>query len=276
MYEYAKYEFNKWLSKLNIDKLTPPQQTIINILINHFDEIARVGTANGERAKLIGRYISELNQKFQFCSHVTSVDEIQPVTIKRIKNLKVEKFRGFDTEVEFPLDKRFTFFHGPNGSGKTSFCEALEYGLLGSIEEASTRNMTVDKYIVHAGSKKATMPVLECLYNDSSIKQCKPNFSAFRFAFLEKNRIDAFSHVGATTAKNQTDRIAALFGLTEFQNYISGFTDNFDERYIKLKAVEKEKYDKQYASVEEKKKTMKFSRLTTILMRVPMPPAKKS
>ena len=256
MYEYAKYEFNKWLSKLNIDQLTPPQQTIINILINHFDEIARVGTANGERAKLIGRYISELNQKFQFCSHVTSVDEIQPVTIKRINKLKVEKFRGFDTEVEFPLDKRFTFFHGPNGSGKTSFCEALEYSLLGFIEEASTRNMPVDKYIVHAGCKKATTPVLECLYNDSSINQCEPDFSAYRFAFLEKNRIDAFSHVGATTAKNQTDRIAALFGLSEFQDYVSGFTDNFDERYIKLKAVKNEEYEKQYAGIKEKKETV--------------------
>ncbi len=256
MYEYAKYEFNKWLSKLNIEQLTPPQQTIINILLNHFDEIARVGTANGERAKLIGQYISELNQKFQSCSQATSVDEIQPVTIKRIKNLKVEKFRGFDTEVEFPLDKRFTFFHGPNGSGKTSFCEALEYRLLGFIEEASTRNMSVDKYIVHAGCKKATTPVLECLYNDSNIKQCEPNFSVYRFAFLEKNRIDEFSHIGATTAKNQTDRIAALFGLSEFQNFVSGFTDNFDERYIKLKAVKKEEYEKQYETVKEKKKTI--------------------
>ena len=40
-------------------------------------------------------------------------------------------------------------FAGPNGSGKTSFSEALEYGLLGNIEEAESNHDDYDTEIGH-------------------------------------------------------------------------------------------------------------------------------
>jgi len=60
--------------------------------------------------------------------------------------MKVESFRGFATSRLFELDKQCVFLYGPNGSGKTSFSEALEYGLLENIEEADTNN-TLSAYI---------------------------------------------------------------------------------------------------------------------------------
>ena len=253
MYEYAKHEFSRWLSILDANQLDDYQKRLIGLLVEHFDDIAAVGTTKGGRAKLLGKYIQAIDTS----SAVNDVFEIQSdvstVHVQRLSSMKVENFRGFGTPVDFSFGKQYTLFHGTNGSGKTSFCEALEYSLLGTIEEASARNISVDKYILHAGHKKAVMPVLEGIFADGSKRKCTPDLAAYRFAFIEKNRIEAFSHMGATTAKNQTERIASLFGLSEFQEFVSGFTGALDDRYLKLKSDAKETYRKKKESVDLKK-----------------------
>jgi recombinational DNA repair ATPase RecF len=60
---------------------------------------------------------------------------------QRLRNMTIGPFRGFRTPEPFDLQKRIILFYGPNGSGKTSFCEGLEYGLLGSVEEAETKRI---------------------------------------------------------------------------------------------------------------------------------------
>ncbi|QUC66108.1 AAA family ATPase [Aristaeella hokkaidonensis] len=237
MFEYAKHEFNNWLTKQSFFNFTPYEKTIINIIIKHFEDIAKVGTQQGARAKLLAQYIHNLNC-VTLCDEpkVEAFDQTPLFPIK-LTSLTVEQFRGFSTQVVFNFDKQYTFFHGANGSGKTSFCEALEYGVLGTIEEASARHIPLDKYILHAGLKKVKKPILKCLYNDNIERDFLPNLALYRFAFVEKNRIDAFSHIGATSAKAQIDRIAALFGLSEFQGFISGFTNSLDSRYIQLNST---------------------------------------
>ncbi len=253
MYEYAKNEFNRWLSSQDICNLNDYQKLLIKILIDHFDEIASVGTAKGGRAKLIAKYMQEMDAS----EEGNPVFEIEmrekPRNIQRLKSLKVERFRGFVTPVEFSFEKQYTLFHGSNGSGKTSFCEALEYAVLGTIEEASARGIPIEKYILHAGERKPVLPILDCNFTDGNTGECVPDLAAYRFAFIEKNRIEAFSHIGATTAKNQTERISALFGLAEFQGYVSGFTESLDDRYIMLKTDAEEKYKQKKESVESKK-----------------------
>ena len=250
MYEYAKHEFARWLSTLDIARLDDYQKRLIGLLVEHFDDIAAVGTARGGRARLLGKYIEAIDPS----SDVNEILEIHSegsiVHVKRLSSMKVERFRGFGAPVDFCFGKQYTLFHGTNGSGKTSFCEALEYSMLGTIEEASARNISVEKYILHAGYKKAVLPVLECIFTDGSKGKCTPDLAAYRFAFIEKNRIEAFSHMGATTTKNQTERIAALFGLSEFQDFVSGFTSAFDDRYLKLKSDAKESYRKKKESVD--------------------------
>lgn len=234
MFEYAKHEFNNWLIKQSFPVLTSYEKTIINIIINHFDDIAKVGTQKGARAKLLAQYIKELNNQTLCDIKQPESSNLVPKKPQRLSSLSVEKFRGFDTQIDFKFSKQYSFFHGQNGSGKSSFCEALEYSMLGSIEEASSRHIPIDKYILHAGSRKVHKPILMCSYTDGSISQFVPDLATYRFAFVEKNRIDSFSHIGATSPKAQIDRIAALFGLSEFQEFISGFTNSLDDRYLLL------------------------------------------
>ncbi|MEE2062294.1 AAA family ATPase [Rhodococcus artemisiae] len=51
-----------------------------------------------------------------------------------IQRLRVEAFRGFRDAHEFDLSAAAVVVTGPNGTGKTSFFDALQWGLLGSLE----------------------------------------------------------------------------------------------------------------------------------------------
>lgn len=51
-----------------------------------------------------------------------------------IERLRVEAFRGFRDAREFDLSAAAIIVTGPNGTGKTSFFDALQWGLLGSLE----------------------------------------------------------------------------------------------------------------------------------------------
>lgn len=154
MYETAKHEFLSWVDTLETEQLTEHEITMLSILISNFEDVASVGTASGQRAKLLGQKISGLNGNLAKELPKYEIKKVAENDIERIESLDVEKFRGFGTIQTFTFEEQYTFFHGPNGSGKTSFCEALEYCMLGSIEEATARNISTDKYIIHAGEKK--------------------------------------------------------------------------------------------------------------------------
>ncbi len=62
MHEIAKHEFLSWVDTLEIEKLTEHEITLLSILINNFEDIASVGTASGQRAKLLAQKISGLKQ----------------------------------------------------------------------------------------------------------------------------------------------------------------------------------------------------------------------
>lgn len=252
MYEIAKHEFAVWIDSLDSTQLTEHEKTIINVIANDFDSVAALSTARGGRSKYLGEKIAGLQNKTlkdvpKLISSSVSIERI-----KRIESLKVENFRGFGVVQTFKFDKQYTFFHGPNGSGKTSFCEALEYSTLGMIEEATARNIPLDKYILHAGKKKIQKPVMLCTYSSGITKQCEPNYNNYRFGFIEKNRIEGFSHIGAATAKTQTERMAALFGLSEFQEFVKGFSETIDNKYLSTE----EHLKKEYVNALEIKKNL--------------------
>ena len=254
MHEIAKHEFLTWVTTLNLNELTEFETTLLAILIGSFEEIASAGTASGQRAKVLWKKIkARKNETIKKLPEI-KVNALAGNKIERIESLEVEKFRGFYSPLRFDFKEQYTFFHGPNGSGKTSFCEALEYCLLGTIEEATARNIALEKYVTHTNQKKAVEPVLKCKYSSGEIKQCEADYSKYRFGLIEKNRIDGFSHISAVTPKTQMERMAALFGLSEFQEYVKGFTtsDSFgNERYINTTSPAMSEYVKAKETIDK-------------------------
>lgn len=72
----------------------------------------------------------------------------EPVVFEYIA---IEAFRGFNSRVEFDLDASVVIVSGPNGMGKTSLFDAIQWLLLGALPRvASARLRTTEEHIVNA------------------------------------------------------------------------------------------------------------------------------
>lgn len=252
----VKQEFLRWIETLNSSKLTDIDCKMLNLLVNNFETLAPLTTVRGSNNRAVK--INELIQKY----HATLSNEFPDILSQktdssqkqdRIKELKIGPFRGFATGESFTFDKQYTFMYGPNGSGKSSFCEGLEYALLGRIEEATAKRIAINEYIRNTKNSTISTPSTYTTDSDGKRVEIPQNESLYRFAFIEKNRIDGFARITATTASTQKDRIATLFGLDEFSAFVDGFTDDF-EKYTYLTNEKAEAFKAESKKYEDDKK----------------------
>lgn len=260
MSEIVGREVKRWSETL--EELNEYDITLVNILLKHYEDLIEAGgTAGGKRANKIVEYIGE---KQGVCDKTIETlsfgSEINTKKIKKLNVLKVDSFRGFSVSRTFNLDKQYVFLYGPNGSGKSSFSEALEYGLLGIIEEADANKIKLSTYIKNTATKKGKKPTITCTYEDGSEDEAIIDYDAYRFAFVEKNRIADFSHISVLNSKNQNERIAALFGLSAFNEFVQGFTTNFDEKYLTTSSVTEKLFEEKKLSRDSKEKQLQESK----------------
>ena len=251
MFEIAKHEFLKWLNKYKQkNDLSLFDINILNIILNNFEIVASKGTAGGSRANYIVGKISRNNfTPDNEPLNVTNTTETETSKVQRLQNIEIKSFRGFSSPLSFNFSKQYTSFYGVNGSGKSSLCEALEYSILGTVQEATTRRISLETFLKNKKNNTFEKPLLKAMI-DGQENEFKSDLDSYKFAFVEKNRIDSFSHIGATTPSEKTERLAALFGLSEFTNFVKGFSDSLENR-ISLdntksqSLIEKENTEKQ-------------------------------
>ncbi len=258
MNELIGNELKHWRETLNVDDLNEYDISVINIILNHYVELIEAGgTAGGKRANKFVEYVNEkggvCDKKLETLSFGAKKASKR---IKRLKKLSVESFRGFSVSREFDLNKKYVFLYGPNGSGKSSFSEALEYGLLNTIQEADANKIKLPVYIKNTSTKKGKTPNIMCIYDDDTEGKVSADYDLYRFAFVEKNRISDFSHISVLNSKNQSERISALFGLSEFNDFVQGFTTNFDEKYLPVKSLTEDSF-KERKAVRDAKESQK-------------------
>jgi ATPase involved in DNA repair len=151
----SKREFYRWITTLNKFALSDTDKKLINLLINNFDTIARLGTAGGGRAKKIGQLIESQDTTLSsVLPDLNNQNTSDSEVFRSITELKIGSFRGFSSEETFIFDKKYIFMYGPNGSGKSSFCEGLEYALLGGIEESDSKRIDITTYTRNAQNRK--------------------------------------------------------------------------------------------------------------------------
>ena len=231
-----KNEYTRFMKYLD-DACAPDNvRKLANIVLNHLDDLIPLGTSQGKRSqKIIALAQREMGSTS--AQIVVAADAQQTATnsINRLKELKVGPFRGFAKEEVFDLDSRIVLVYGPNGTGKSSFCEALEFGLLGSVQEAESKRLAkANEYLKNAHTNSFSPPVINCLISDSTTKQLLADEASFRFCFVEKNRIDNFSRIAAHAPARQTELISTLFGLDAFNDFVKNFSPNLDSKYIDL------------------------------------------
>lgn len=227
-------EFKRFLAK-SAPTLSEYEKKLANLMLGGFDEIAAVGAAGGRRGKILAKLIVAKGEAAPLALEI-SADEgnANESQIVRLTKVEVEHFRGFSDKHTFEFKNPYTFVYGPNGTGKSSLCEALEYGLLASIHEADAKRIPVSDYIRNAASRKSVKPVLYGNSANEAGVKVKADPRNFEFCFIEKNRIDGFARVAANTPAAQQARLAALFGLEEFNTFATQFNESLDTYLAEL------------------------------------------
>ena len=246
MESVVKKELQKWKESIAVEKLSEYDVTVVNIILNNFDELSKSGTAYGMRNQKFANLVEEKkgNCDNKLCDiYVPKSKEVR--RIKKIKSLKVQSFRGFAQSRTFILDKNYIFLYGPNGSGKTSFSEAIEYALLGNIQEANVSRIKTKEYIKNTSTNKGINPVLQCEFENGDIGEAEVDYERYKFSFIEKNRISDFSRISGETSSIQTERMAALFGLSEFYKFVKGFSKSISEKYLMVDSQAEQDFEKQ-------------------------------
>lgn len=153
---------------------------------------------------------------------------------QKLSHLSLGPFRGFRNVEEFDLTRRIVLFYGPNGSGKTSLCEALEFALLGAVDEGAQKRIDAVQYLRNIHEGRFVPPQLEALDAQGQRVVVQADADAYRFCFIEKNRIDSFSRIAAKPTGQKTELIAALFGVDDFNEFVSQFNESIDTQLTLL------------------------------------------
>lgn len=232
-------EYLRFQQTLNNDTTPVGIRKIANVVLANIDRLIPLTTYQGQRV----RKLVELAQ----ANWGAVSAEIQPVldnaaeqisTITRLKSMSVGPFRGFARQEVFDLASQLVLIYGPNGTGKSSFCEALEYGLLGNVIEAESKRFRDQRdYLKNAHVNQFTPPSIIAEDGHGNEIPLVANEAAYRFCFVEKNRIDNFSRIAAQAPTKQTELISTLFGLESFTEFVRNFTPEIDGKYIDLVGV---------------------------------------
>lgn len=151
------------------------------------------------------------------------LDWVAPSGLRPLAYLQVKNFRGFgesgaeDGGTVLRFSKVKNIFYAPNGGGKSSLCEALEYATTGHIKEADRRKTKIKQYVAR-GTAKVSLSLI------GTDKQPVTRSLTWSSCFIDRNRLQEFSLLGSKdTGSAESDVIATLFGLEEFQQVISRF-----------------------------------------------------
>jgi hypothetical protein len=183
-------EYQRFLTYLSERPVAHDVRRMANIVLQNLASLAEVGAARRARStRLAPIAVQELattaHEMPAFCDGGT---EDQP--LGRLHELRVGPFRGFMRAESFDLSRDITLVYGPNGTGKSSFCEALEVALLGSISEAQAKRIDHRVYCNNARLRRHVPPMLSSARDAEEPAPVRANDESFRFCFIEKNRID--------------------------------------------------------------------------------------
>src|ERR1022692_436457 len=232
----SKRDFERFVTWLHrAENQTPPDvRRLANLALAHFDELVQPSRQHNQRSIYLVRHArSSLAQTPDGGPpDIPTVAADGAWPWRRLRHLTLGPFRGFRTPEPFDLQKRVILFYGPNGSGKTSLCEGLEYALLGAVEEAATKRIDVRTYLINVHANRFEAPVLRATDHQNNEVPVSASADTYRFCFIDKNRIDAFSRIAARPTAQRTELIATLFGMDRFNEFVGHFNESIDQELV--------------------------------------------
>lgn len=221
-------EYHRFMAHLAQRQVHDDVRRLAHLVLDHLQTLAEVGAARRARStRLAPLAIAHLAQMPVAYDGEARMQETGPV-LGRLQQLDVGPFRGFMRKETFDLSHDITLVYGANGTGKSSFCEALEVAMLGSISEAQAKRVDQRTYCNNVRLRRHVSPVLTAMAADQ-VQAVQPDEAEYRFCFIEKNRLDDFARIAARTPGDQRQLIATLFGVDQFSEFVRGFNPSLDQ-----------------------------------------------
>lgn len=222
-------EYQRFLIYLAAQPVHDDVRRMANLIMANLESLAEVGAQRRARSSRLAPIA--LQHLANTVPHLP--EAAQPAQTDRahlrLNRLEVGPFRGFMQPEVFDLRHDITLVYGPNGTGKSSFFEALETAMLGSISEAEAKRFAHRSYCDNARLRRHEVPRLFGSVNGGNISQIQASEKEYRFCFVEKNRLDDFGRIAARTPGDQRQLIATLFGVDQFSEFVRGFNATLDE-----------------------------------------------
>lgn len=205
------------------------------LVLASFDELAGTSRQRSQRSIYLVELIRrELERTADVAPIAAAQADHGTWRWAKLRHLTLGPFRGFRAPEPFDLTKQIILFYGPNGSGKTSLCEGLEYALLGDVEEAGSKRIAARTYLSNVHDGRFDVPILKATDLQGREVGVVPNADTYRFCFVEKNRIDAFSRIAARPNAQRAELIATLFGMDQFNEFVGHFNESIDGQLVLL------------------------------------------
>lgn len=221
-------EYHRFLAHLAHRDVNDDVRRFAHLVLDYLQPLSEVGAARrGRSTRLAPLAIAHLAQ-MPVDYNVDTRGAETGKTVGRLHQLEVGPFRGFMRQETFDLSHDITLVYGANGTGKSSFCEALEVAMLGSISEAQVKRVDQRTYCNNARLRRHVAPTLLSKAADQA-QTVQPDEAEYRFCFIEKNRLDDFARIAARTPADQRQLIATLFGVEQFSEFVRGFNPSLDQ-----------------------------------------------
>jgi recombinational DNA repair ATPase RecF len=222
-------EYQRFLGALALRPVGEDVRRMANLVYTNLPQLAQVGTARrGRSLRLAPLAINQLAETSSELPAFNNAEEGE-LNTGQLHELRVGPFRGFTNQEIFDLNNPITLIYGANGTGKSSFCEALETAFLGSISEAQVKRINHNTYCDNVRLRRHVAPVITTIDGDNPPVILMPNEDEYRFCFIEKNRLDDFARIASKTPSDQRQIIATLFGIDQFSDFVRGFNPSLDE-----------------------------------------------
>jgi hypothetical protein len=224
----TRNEYHRFLGTLNEMGAPDDVRRLARVVWDHMDRIGNTSAVRRARSRVLAPLVIRSMTAMPLDVPAVGNREAGGQTFARVRQLVVGPFRGFMRRESFDLGRAITLVYGANGTGKSSFCEALERALLGHINEAAAKRIDQRQYCNNARLGRHLPPELEVADEQGNVVPLRPDEDAFQFCFVEKNRIDGFARIAARPPADQRQIIATLFGVEGFNDFVRGFNGELD------------------------------------------------
>lgn len=124
-------DYQRFLASLARSPASDNVRRMANLVLTNLDHLAEGGATrrarSGRLAPIAVNHLHTTAAEFR----QEALPDARGQLMGRLHELAVGPFRGFMRQETFDLSRDITLVYGANGTGKSSFCEALETAMLG-------------------------------------------------------------------------------------------------------------------------------------------------